>query len=161
MNNYPPKKARPTLKRAVNKEKALDELSRSAALTFVLARAFNLWNKSLENTASKLHQEHTEDSRWALHQILDGCAKISKGLEHFEDWAISAGVTQSGHSCDTVAADSYLVDGAWLAYLAGATFNAAAYDDQIRLTIESLCKVKTTGAPLIDWSKLDSFRPKV
>lgn len=161
MKKNPPQQRRPQILRPINKEKALDELSRSAALTFVLARAFNLWNARLEDTAMKLHQVHTEDSKWALHQIMDGCAKISKGLEHFEDWAISAGVTQSGHSCDSVAADSYLVDGAWLAYLAGATFNAAAYDDTIRLTIESLCKVKTTGAPLVEWSKLDSFRPNV
>lgn len=156
----PPTKKATAPKRPVDKEKAIDDLSKAAALTFVLARAFNLWNTKLEQNALKLHQVHTEDSKWALHQIMDGCAKISKGLEHFEDWAIASGITESGHSGDQVAVDSYLTDGAWLAYLAGATFNAAAYDDQIRLTIESLCKVKTTGTPLVKWEDLNSLRPQ-
>lgn len=156
----PPTKNATAPKRPVDKEKAIDDLSKAAALTFVLARAFNLWNHKLEQKASKLQQVHTYETKHALSQIIDGCQKISKGLEHFEDWAIASGITESGHCGDQVAVDSYLTDGAWLAYLAGATFNAAAYDSSIRLTIESLCKVKTTGTPLLKWEGLNSLRPQ-
>ena len=143
-----------------NNEK-LQELSRTAAMTFVLARAFNLWNNRLESQARKLKQCHTRETRLALSTIEDGAKKISFGLRHFEDWALNAGETESGHCGDFEAMEAYLIDGAWLAYLAGATFNAAKYDNSIRLTIESLCKNKTTSEPLIDWSVLEEMRPKI
>lgn len=142
-------------------EQKIQKLSRTAALTFVLARAFNLMNHELERQARQLRQEHTHTTRVALGRIQEGCEKISFGLKHFEDWALDAGITESGHCADGVAMESYLTDGAWLAYLAGATFNAAKYDDMIRLQIESLCKVKTTGEPLIEWSTLEKMRPNI
>ncbi len=137
-----------------------EQLSRTAAMVFTLARAFNLWNQRMESISKQMRLVHTQESKMALSTILDGTKKIETGLRHFENWALDAGVTESGHSGDAVALDAYLTDGAWLAYLAGATFNATRYDNMIRLTIESLCKNKTTGKPLIDWDVLSSLRPQ-
>lgn len=136
------------------------ELSRTAAMTLVLARAFNLWNERLEKLAHELKQQHTRESKMALGMIADGMKKAEIGLHHFEDWATTSGVTESGHHGDFEACDAYLKDGAWLAYLAGATFNAAKYNEDVCMQIDSLCKLATKGEPLIDWSTLKNLLPK-
>ena len=136
------------------------ELSRTAAMTMVLARAFNLWNERLEKLARELRQQHTRESKMALGMIADGMAKAEIGLHHFEDWATESGVTESGHHGDFEACDAYLQDGAWLAYLAGASFNAAKYDENVRVQIDSLCKLRTKGEPLIAWETLNNMLPK-
>lgn len=141
------------------REKQIEVLSRTAAVTFVLARAFNLWNKKLEAESRRLRMTHTHETKQALRFIEDGCKKASIGARHFEDWALEAGQTESGHCGDEQAYNSYLTDGAWLAYLAGATFNAAHEDDTIRLQIETLCKNKTKETPLISWEYLQELRP--
>lgn len=141
-------------------DEELERLSRIAAMTFVLARAFNLWNQRLESQARKLRQEHTQQTKMALADIENGCKKASRGLKHFENWALNCGQTESGHTGDAEALDAYLTDGAWVAYLAGATFNAAKYDPAVRMTVETMCKVKTKGAPLISWEDLQELRPK-
>lgn len=137
----------------------IDTLSRMAALTFVTARAFNLWNGKLETEAHKLHQQHTQDTRFALKQIADGCAKIHKGLEHFEDWGLSAGITKSGHSGDCETADAFLNDGAWVAVLSALAFNASAENEATRTIIESYCKSQVKGKPLIPYEIINSLKP--
>lgn len=142
-----------------NMKADINTLSRMAALTFVTARAFNLWNAKLEQEVKKLQQCHTYDTRFALRQIADGCAKISRGLEHFDDWGISAGITQSGHSGDCEAVDAFLNDGAWVAVLSGLAFNACAENDTARTIIESYCKSQVKGKPLIPYEIINSLKP--
>lgn len=136
------------------------ELSRTAAMMLVMARAFNLWNKRLEKLAHELRHQHTRETKMALGMIEDGCKKATIGLNHFEDWATASGVTESGHTGDIEACDAYIKDAGWLAYLAGATFNAAKYDEDIRTKVDSMCKLATKGDPLIDWETLKQMLPK-
>jgi len=143
----------------MSREQHLENLSRVAALTFVTARAFQLWNKKLESEAKRLGHEHTHESKHALRQIADGCAKISHGLDHFEDWGLSVGVTKSGHCGDAEAVDAFLNDGAWLAVLSALSFNATAENEQARTVIESYCKSQVKGEPLIPYDIINSLKP--
>lgn len=142
------------------KEEKLEEISRVAALMFTTARAFNLWNSQLEIMAHKLKMCHTHDTKYALGQIEDGCKKIAKGLEHFEDWAFNAAKTDSGHSQDAEALDAYLQDGSVIAVLSALLFNATACDKDARLKIETEMMLMIKNKPLISFDLIDKVRVK-
>ena len=142
------------------KEEKLEEISRVAALMFTTARAFNLWNAQLEIMAHKMKMCHTHDTKYALKQIEDGCKKISKGLEHFEDWAFNAAKTESGHYQDAEALDAYLQDGSVIAVLSALLFNATACDKDARLKIETEMMLMINSKPLISFDLIDKVRVK-
>ena len=141
-------------------EEKIEEISRVAALLFTTARAFNLWNAQLEFMAHKLKMCHTYETKYALGQIEDGCKKIAKGLEHFEDWAFNAAKTDSGHSQDAEALDAYLQDGSIIAVLSALLFNATACDKNARLKIESELLLMIKSKPLISFDLIDKVRVK-
>ena len=142
------------------KEQLLDDISHIAALTFVAARAFNLWNGQLENIARELKMRHTYDTKFALKQIESGCKQIEKGLSHFEDWAFNSGITESGHTQDADALDAYLSDGSFFAVLLAHVFNASIDDNESRSQIESLLKEMANKDIKISYDVIDKVRMK-
>lgn len=142
------------------KEQLLDDISHIAALTFVTARAFNLWNGQLENIAHELKMRHTYDTKFALKQIESGCKQIEKGLNHFEDWAFNSGVTESGHTQDADALDAYLSDGSFFAVLLAHVFNSSIDDKESRSQIESLLKEMANKDIKIPYDIIDKVRMK-
>ena len=142
------------------KEQLLDDISHIAALTFVVARAFNLWNRQLENIARELKMRHTYDTKFALKQIESGCKQIGKGLNHFEDWAFNSGITESGHTQDADALDAYLSDGSFFAVLLAHVFNASIDDKEARSQIESLLKEMANKDIKIPYDVIDKVRMK-
>ena len=142
------------------KEQLLDDISHIAALTFVAARAFNLWNVQLENIARELKMRHTYDTKFALKQIENGCKQIEKGLSHFEEWAFNSGITESGHSQDMEAFDAYMSDGSFFAVLLAHVFNASIDDKESRSQIESLLKEMANKDIKIPYDVIDKVRMK-
>ena len=142
------------------KEQLLDNISHIAALTFVVARAFNLWNGQLENIARELKMRHTYDTKFALKQIESGCKQIEKGLSHFEEWAFNSGITESGHSQDADALDAYLSDGSFFAVLLAHVFNASIDDKESRSQIESSLKEMANKDIKIPYDVIDKVRMK-
>lgn len=142
------------------KEQLLDDISHIAALTFVVARAFNLWNVQLENIARELKMRHTYDTKFALKQIESGCKQIEKGLSHFEDWAFNSGITESGHTQDADALDAYLSDGSFFAVLLAHVFNASIDDNESRSQIESSLKEMANKDIKIPYDVIDKVRMK-
>ena len=142
------------------KEQLLDDISHIAALSFVAARAFNLWNVQLENIARELKMRHTYDTKFALKQIESGCKQIEKGLSHFEEWAFNSGITESGHSQDADALDAYLSDGSFFAVLLAHVFNASIDDKESRSQIESSLKEMANKDIKIPYDVIDKVRMK-
>ena len=142
------------------KEQLLDDISHIAALTFVVARAFNLWNGQLENIARELKMRHTYDTKFALKQIESGCKQIEKGLSHFEEWAFNSGITESGHSQDADALDAYLSDGSFFAVLLAHVFNTSIDDKESRSQIESSLKEMANKDIKIPYDVIDKVRMK-
>lgn len=142
------------------KEQLLDDISHIAALTFVAARAFNLWNGQLENIARELKMMHTYDTKFALKQIESGCKQIEKGLSHFEDWAFNSGITESGHTQDADSLDAYLSDGSFFAVLLAHVFNASIDDNESRSQIESSLKEMANKDIKIPYDVIDKVRMK-
>ena len=142
------------------KEQLLDDISHIAALTFVAARAFNLWNVQLENIARELKMRHTYDTKYALKQIESGCKQIEKGLNHFEDWAFNSGITESGHTQDADALDAYLSDGSFFFFFFAHVFNASIDDKESRSQIESLLKEMANKDIKIPYDVIDKVRMK-
>ena len=142
------------------KEQLLDDISHIAALTFVVARAFNLWNGQLENIARELKMRHTYDTKFALKQIESGCKQIEKGLSHFEEWAFNSGITESWHSQDADALDAYLSDGSFFAVLLAHVFNASIDDKESRSQIESSLKEMANKDIKIPYDVIDKVRMK-
>lgn len=137
-------------------EEKIKVLTTLGALTFIVARSFNLYNRMFQAAAKQLRMEHTQERKMYLKMIEDGCDKCRIGLTNFEDWALDA---TAGEEEDGL--NYYLQDGAWVAKLAALTFNASDYSPNVRLFIESYCMAQTKGEAKIPYEIIQALNPDI